>query len=72
MTQVQITCHSIKWDIDAEDESEDLNLPENVVLVCDEEVVSDECAGDLIGDLLSDKTGWCHTGFQYSVEKIPN
>lgn len=67
MSKIQVTCHNIKWDIDEEDVEYGVHLPSTVVLECDSSVVNEEDVSEIIGDLLSDKIGWCHTGFQYTV-----
>lgn len=50
---------------------EDLELP-STVIINDEDLINqdDELAlEEYLGDMLSDKYGFCHNGFKYQVDK---
>lgn len=62
---------NIMWDLDAEDEHMRSFLPEEMYVVVDPDSDLDDsdAVEELIGDTLSDATGYCHYGFDYTIVK---
>lgn len=54
---------NIQWDID--EDCQDCNLPDEIVLDINEADVD----SDYISDILSDKYGFCHKGFEIETVK---
>lgn len=60
----KFNCSNIDWDI--EDEDENPNLATEMTVEVDlSEVTPGYDEGDLVGDALTAKTGFCHNGFSY-------
>ncbi len=64
---MKIRCWDIVWDTDGED----ADLPREVVIEVDDEVWAEGSvtAEEAVSGALSDKYGWCHTGFNYEAVK---
>lgn len=62
---------NIMWDLDAEDEHMRSFLPEEMYVVVDPDSDLDDgdAVEELISDTLSDATGYCHCGFDYTIVK---
>lgn len=55
----------IKWDLDGEDL--DIDLPSEMTIATDPSVLDDEDAENIISDMLTEATGFCHKGFNYEI-----
>ena len=67
---MKYVCTNIQWDTDGDDmilselpKSITVEVPVDVTLNEDELM-------DFLSDLLSDETGWCHYGFDYTPEVV--
>lgn len=63
MTTIRYT--NIRWDLDGQDL--DVDLPQEMTLETDPSVLDDENAEEIISDMLTEATGFCHKGFVYEV-----
>jgi hypothetical protein len=60
---------NIMWDIDPEDEHASSFLPGAMHVEVHSDSVTpgdDDALAELIGDLISEETGYCHYGFNYA------
>ena len=62
--RVRVSCFNIKWDTDGEE----IDLPKRISVDVPVEVTGDnDELEDYLSDFITDFTGWCHGGFQYTV-----
>jgi hypothetical protein len=64
---LKFKCYNIDWDTDGED-PKSLGIPatKTVEVDADPELLDDmDYMDELVGDALTDATGWCHNGFCY-------
>ncbi|MBQ1734474.1 MAG: hypothetical protein II038_06295 [Lachnospiraceae bacterium] len=67
--------YDIEWDVDEEDEDEDLGLPETMQVPAEDLLLESETIDDIdqeelserISDHISYLTGFCHCGFEYRL-----
>lgn len=66
---VTIRYSNIKWDIDDEDlEDPDFTPPATEMdIATDPSVLDDENVEEIVSDMLTESTGWCHKGFDYTI-----
>ena len=60
---MKIEASNIKWDTDGDDM---YDLPTTMDITIDPEVEREDVC-EMVGDELSNITGWCHFGFEYKV-----
>ena len=66
---MKIKVYDIDWDIDEEDIEDGVSLDSSLTLETDEEFEYDDELEEWISDEISDKTGFCHRGFNYDILK---
>ena len=67
---INYTCTNIEWDTDGDD-SILRDLPKALTFAVDSEIANNEDElTDHLSDRLSDETGWCHFGFDFSPEVV--
>ena len=73
---IKVICKHIKYDTDGESVR---GLPKSISFILDydyDSVMADRAGSeslvdieDTVSDMISDATGYCHTGFQYTIHK---
>lgn len=60
--------YNIQWDTD-DDFNEDIELPATMEISVNPEDIEDMEIDDYLCDEISNRTGFCHFGFNYSVKE---